>query len=147
MTNLTAETVTTALDELIAERGEDFTYERAEIVYPSGYVDKVYAYSNSDGTPSCIVGCVLAKVEPEAFQKLHNLEWSSDPGGFTATGSVYSIADDYLSAELPELRDAETHGLSPLGLALRAAQSVQDGGAPWSEARNAFLTNLNKGDA
>lgn len=125
MSTLTIENVAEAIDQLVVERGENY-------VYPS---DEGCFYSFEDGTPGCLVGAVLAKVAPEAFEMVVEYEAPVDDGnGGTHRISIGSVSglDSWL--ELGTDKD--------LLNALDAAQQVQDTKGTWAEARRRFIDKV-----
>lgn len=57
-----------ALKAVVAAKGADYNY---------GDEFRVCRYANDEGEPRCIVGHVLAKLDPEALAVLHEREASS----------------------------------------------------------------------
>lgn len=121
--SITYEDAARALDEAVKEKGADYLYEP-----PSG---DVCSYSDREGNPSCIVGHVIAKLNPEAFQKIAENEW-------------YTLYDDeedtYPIVKEANVRHIElTFGVE-LGFTDKAenllllAQDRQDRGIHWGEA-------------
>ncbi|QDH92428.1 hypothetical protein SEA_CELAENA_49 [Microbacterium phage Celaena] len=143
MKTLTIAEVTEALDQLIIERGPNY-------VYPDAGNGENCFYSFEDGTPGCVVGAVLAKVAPEAFEELVVREAPQDDGnGAVYRPSAGNVAKVVKGAEWPNqpieqlapywLVEAE----SPvLGAALRDLQTAQDCGDTWEQAREAFVRRL-----
>lgn len=135
MTELTKAAVAEAIDQLVQERGPDY-------VYPTAEAGGCY-YSFEDGTPGCLVGAVIAKLDPAAFDQLVTYEAPLDDGNGGISrrkaGSVWSI-----------IREPNTTGLGlvvgeadrSVRDALRAAQSTQDTGGTWEQAREAFIQGL-----
>lgn len=52
---ITRESFTEAIEKVVAERGEDYVYEK-----PDGF--RFCQYTNPDGKPGCIVGAALAEL-------------------------------------------------------------------------------------
>lgn len=115
-TTLKKDAVTEVLEKVVAEKG-------AEYVYPYFETQCFYADPADTTAPSCIVGHVVAALDPHAFQEIAAHEVDS--------GESMSVAqlsgDSYVGFEDQRLADA-----------LQAAQSVQDGGSPWAEAMEAY---------
>ena len=65
MNTFTDKQVMTALEDSLRERGADYVYLKA----PAG----VCTYSR-DGKPSCLVGLVVHKLDPEAFREMAHRE-------------------------------------------------------------------------
>lgn len=123
MTVLTKNAITEALNKAVEEKGGDYIY-----ITPDGY--QAYPesglscrYSDHDGNPSCIVGFVVAALDPEGFAKLAQHEESE--------GESFGVdlIDEY---DFAKFEAYETIS------ALQAAQSVQDDGMPWSYAQEAY---------
>ncbi|QIN93710.1 hypothetical protein QDW23_gp51 [Microbacterium phage Stromboli] len=143
MTELTKEAVAEAIDQLVQERGQDY-------VYPTEEVGGCY-YSFEDGTPACLVGAVVAKLDPEAFQKLVEIEAPFDDGNGGVFRYKAGTVGTVVAHPSPALVDGELVGGSRTGLvvedrdlflALRDAQSTQDQGHSWGKAREAFVQRL-----
>lgn len=118
----TTEEVTAALEKAIATKGEDYVYE------PVGVTCR---YTTEEKAPSCIVGWVVAEVNPPLFDALFDFE---------KTGNVIAAHDLDHPAKEPEFVDDE------LALevdhrtldALQAAQEIQDEGFAWAYAKRAY---------
>lgn len=106
--------VSEILHQVVAEKGGDYIYERAALGQNCFYSDP-----NDHTAPSCIVGHVLAKLDPEAFGRVAQEE-AFEGGSF----GVLSI-------------ETSVWGASE-AVALQAAQDVQDAGYAWSVAEKAF---------
>lgn len=132
MTKLTTEEVLKALDEAVAERGADYVYERAEHGDQCQY--------SLDGQPSCIVGHVLAKLDPEKFQQVVEYEQttgSSFPFYAFDRGDGRNLYGDLIASEEFEPGEPTYPTLEVDEKAaeiLRIAQREQDGARPWGEA-------------
>lgn len=121
--SITYEDAARALDEAVNEKGTDFVYDP-----PSG---DVCSYTDREGNPSCIVGHVIAKLNPKAFARIAEFEW-------------YEVHDDDVET-YPLIKEANvshidtTFGVE-LGLTddaeklLRMVQDRQDRGIPWGKA-------------
>lgn len=59
--------VTTVMEAVVAEAGEDFVYTTEDNYYGCRYLD--------DGEPSCIVAHVVAAISPEAVPELDGFEF------------------------------------------------------------------------
>lgn len=116
MTNVTDEEFTEALRAAVEERGEDYSYP--EGIYEGQFDiprDDDYhngglcVYQTPDGTPACIIGLALYKIDPE-------------------------LVPDYdlvMSAQ----KALEDIGVSDrVRFAAGRAQGVQDGGDTWGHA-------------
>lgn len=100
MNTFTDKQVMTALEDSLRERGADYVYQKA----PNG--ECVYS---RDGAPSCLVGLVVHKLDPEAFQEMAYREYQG-------SGVYMSPADEVLPKfiEISEkmlaiLYSAQTH--------------------------------------
>lgn len=104
--------VSEILHQVVAEKGGDYIYEHA-----GG--DCFYSDPYDQSAPSCIVGHVLAKLDPEAFQKVAQKE--NDEESSFGVNEIPTSVWDYQTAQ-----------------ALQAAQNIQDDGYAWSVAEKAF---------
>lgn len=122
----TREDVTEALLQVIAEKGPNYVYPHA---------GGICSYSE-DGQPSCIVGHVMAALDPEGFEKVVRIE--------EATG-LSGDARDVLQGRWEKtdwgtddvLYDVGSHTFTEdeaLIRALSLTQSAQDVGHTWGEA-------------
>ncbi|UVG35066.1 hypothetical protein SEA_CECE_317 [Microbacterium phage Cece] len=115
------ETVTQVLNEVVAEFGEHYVYPRR-----LDALGCVYAVASEDDpdefAPSCIVGQVIARIDPEAFQELGALE--ARLGSKTAR-FVFLDESSPLFGRTDDL--AIVNGLY-------YAQSEQDLGGTWGDA-------------
>lgn len=116
MTIFTKTAVIKAMEEIVAELGEDYVYPRAV-----EYKSCVYA---EDGEPSCFVGRVIAKLDPEKFQEIAEIEkkiggsWSADD-----FSGEYSVGyDEAKEVNIYLKLDATKAGL----VAMYAGQRKQD---------------------
>lgn len=110
----TAEAVTKALEESVAEKGADYVYIAPVIV--GGIHSCLYAI---DGQPSCLIGHALYRLGV-SIQTLESI-------GAIPIGS---IAREFGPME------------NKLVLALSSAQSSQDHGETWGDVLNEFKVNL-----
>lgn len=120
----TFEQVLEATRAIVDERGHDFIYQQVVRYHePLGREIPQCVYADDEGQPSCLVGHVIHRLDPEAFETLARRERSE--GG--------DIADSLrLRGHLPQdfwTDDAEA--------AMVYAQDVQDSGDTWSEALHA----------
>ena len=106
MTKITAKAVLEAMRELVKEFGVDYVYPAIE--------DEECTYAR-DGAPSCIVGHIAARLDPELFQRMAAEE---DEHGAFSVGSH----DNYLHGAFGEATQL-----------LRHAQIVQDVGDTWGD--------------
>lgn len=107
MKRITTEDALRALEEAVAEKGEDYTYPR--VPDKNGYPSCYYVV---DGAPSCIAGHALRRLGVP-LPALTQFE-GTVPSGLAAAGAF----------------DAEEGALD----ALDEAQRIQDQGGTWGEA-------------
>lgn len=108
---ITVEQATKALEEIVAEYGEDY-------IYPGSSNPKQGCiYRDEYGQPSCIVGHVLSRLEPEAFESISAVE---NPLRLDAIGAR-RVLDKQI------LEDALNH-----------LQSAQDAGETWGAAFRSY---------
>lgn len=124
MSVLKKDAVTEALRAAIAEKGEEY-------VYPAW--QEGCSYSTREGQPSCIVGWVVAALDPEVFKKVH--EYEVDSGESTCVANLEKGTESSYEAEYYFGLEFED---STLTEALQAAQDVQDTGGPWRVAQVAY---------
>lgn len=103
----------------------------AEYVYDSNSVDGC-RYTNSDGTPSCLVGWVIAEALPDTFKEIRKEE--SEHGSWRAD-AMFDVDSSPWSGACPLKVSTDNPAL---GKALGAAQMVQDTGGDWGEALAVF---------
>lgn len=115
--NYTFEDVNRVLHELAAER-PDYVYERP---YQPGKA-AACVYSTHDGQPSCIIGHVIARLDPDEFKDIHNMEWRENKGD--SCGVVDLAWSDQFTNEQVS--------------ALSVAQGAQDAGEQWRDAVASF---------
>lgn len=108
----TEEQVTAVIREIVAER-PDYVYDS-----PSG--DAQCVYGDADGNPSCLVGHVIAKLDPEGFKELIGF---ANELAFVSTDWFDRPPEDVASA-------------------LLQAQITQDSGRPWAEALFQYESTL-----
>lgn len=117
MSKITFARVSETLREVVAEK-PDYEYEG-----PLG--GEYCAYTDADGTPSCIVGQVIFRLDPDALKEIHDHEWNQD-GEFITSPAAHAL--DWATRNF-------THAERK---ALRAAQYVQDQGGTWAKALEEF---------
>ena len=116
---LTRSVVLETLEEIVAENGEDY-------VYPLANTAASCQYANPDGTPSCIVGHLIYKLDPSVLDDIR-----TSPGGYNIDG-VFSLQDGFIKIkDDPSLLDA-----------LENLQNDQDMGKTWGVALDRFKVNL-----
>ena len=133
-TILTTAAVAEAIDQLVIERGPDY-------VYPKEQQNGCF-YTFENGEPGCIVGAVVAKLDPAGFEWLKNSEPAYDDGNGL-------IRRDSVGSALGIFGIGDGAGASPLAVesepllrALRRAQSAQNTGSTWEAARREFTASL-----
>ena len=104
MTKITAKTALEAMRSIVKEFGGDY-------VYP-GIENEECTYAR-DGAPSCIVGHIAARLDPELFQRMAIEE---DEHGAFSVGSFVNQLDSAFGEATP---------------LLHYAQIMQDGGDTW----------------
>lgn len=134
----TTDVVTETLHRIVADKGADYVYPNA---------GGTCRYSEPDGSPSCIVGHVVAALEPEAFAKTVELEAetgdTTDARNYLAGWqTAYDWDRNYYQYETPRLVDYE----STLAEALELAQRAQDGGLTWGQAVEYFDRHIVGGE-
>lgn len=136
--NFTRDAVTATLKDIVAEYGEDYVYPT-----PIDFFGGSCTYSQpGDGklVPSCIVGHVIARLAPEVFTTISELEAHDN---YQNSAS----ADDILKGDLKWWTEAQ-EDIDPLTedstliSALFSAQHEQDHGKTWGEALDAYLDAL-----
>lgn len=122
MTVLTAVEVTDELNKIVEEYGADHVYERNNTDDYAGTCN----YASLDGEPDCIVGHVLARLQPEVFAKLVEFENKNTDGDGVRVSFGISNYSDY--EELGIEMEEDARGI------LSRAQAKQDRGETWGEA-------------
>lgn len=127
---ITAKEVKRRLRRISNERGYEYVYESPW--YEDEYGEEVQAsecyYTDSSGTPSCIVGVLLKDVAPSTLQRLHQYEWG---GGYEPNCvAVPDISHMKLveGVDLYEIFEPEAVDM------LIRVQKKQDSGMSWGEA-------------
>jgi len=135
MTDFNRTTVTATLERVVAEYGEDYVYPKA---------GATCSYSEQ-GEPSCIVGHVIAALNPEAFEKIAELEDATGVSGSATSVVLGNWEHTDWSSAVDEDEDLNAVTLTEdgrLASALNEAQRQQDAGATWGIALSAFYTAL-----
>lgn len=116
MNTFTDKQVMTALEDSLRERGADYVYSKSP--------DGACAYSR-DGEPSCLVGLVVHKLDPEAFREMSHREHNGIGVWMAPADEVlpqfleisekmlailYRVQTDQ-DTQLPYRRVAERHGV------------------------------------
>jgi hypothetical protein len=116
---ITYEQALSTLKELVAERGEDFVY---------GSADGACIYSTVEGSPSCGVGYVFAKLDPPMFHAIHVAEWGEVADINNVHQFPVSEIEENLSIEYDTLYTRKA------GKLLAQFQSAQDQKVPYGLA-------------
>lgn len=114
--------VVESLKEIVAEYGADYVYRKPQ---PTDTCQ----YTNPDGSPSCLVGHVIARVNPEAFATIAATEYyeeTYDEGPYGAIEAAVEGIEINFNVELGF--DQETIAL------LGVVQNAQDRGTAWGDA-------------
>lgn len=114
MSEFTLNDVITALDAAVAERGADYVYPRDRDGWTA--LAGACVYQLADGTPACIVGDVLHRLNPELVPP---------PG---CVNDAKTIIKDVI----PEAFEADD--LWNIADLLRTAQFYQDCGETWGRS-------------
>lgn len=125
-TVLTEEVAVQTLRQIIEEAGPGFTYDPPG---RNGFDSGVCAYK-VDGTPSCIIGHLVARLYPEQFEELGGLERGELRGPRAGSTSLNLVSFPWEDTYSPPIH-TETEALAH---ALRSLQAKQDTGTPWDQA-------------
>lgn len=117
---ITEEQFTQAMRDAVAERGEDWVYPQL----PNDDSDRTddwhevgsCIYVHADGTPACLIGLALSKIDPALLP----------------TRAEVEPACNFLVGVVPE----------SVRYAAQAAQNAQDCGEPWGEALRSYESRL-----
>ena len=119
-TTLDFETAFAALDKIVSEVPEGYTYSPVPRGGDDAYAnERICKYAGPDNKPSCIIGQLVNELDPSQFEKLRVAE-SSKRGSFGVSTALTMAAEYDLS---PALVDA-----------LQAVQNAQDLYKPWKRA-------------
>lgn len=139
MTKLTKTAVVQALEEILEEKGEDYVYP-----YAAGTGSYEGCKYTEGDAPSCIVGQVIAKLDPELFEDLKEFEY--EYGSFPVydfskpdAPQVASYAEDESPEAYYPTLDAELDVIEILNI----AQAQQDGGSTYGKAVGLALEKAN----
>jgi len=90
MKDLTPAGLVEIIDEIVDEKGADYVYAAPE------EARGLCVYTAPDGTPSCIVGRVIARVEPELLEHINSKEWGERDDGSLLPNemTVFNLAGD-----------------------------------------------------
>lgn len=123
MSKFTDKQVVEALDRAVAAKGVDYVYKNVEA---DGHSGPTCVYALKDGSPSCIVGHVLADIAPDEFKRI--AKWEREAGD---TGIVTYLEDVATALFAPDQAEALTR-----------AQTAQDDGNHWGFARDVAVAAL-----
>ena len=112
---ITLEDAKRALHEAVEEKGADYVYPRAGLTC---------TYAEADGSPSCIVGHVLYKLDPKVYE---------------AVALIESTEESFSVGEIETTIDKDVFADRDVIHFLGAAQARQDHGATWGEAEATAL--------
>lgn len=143
--------VTKALKKAVEAKGGGYVYPHARPPYSYENSFARCSYTNADGSPSCIVGHVVAALDPSVLEKVGEYERESGESfgvevlvtGFDEFGRDYEY-DEYDEPIEPEpgypilAKDARFEVDGMVQAALAAAQTVQDMTGTWAEALDAY---------
>lgn len=139
----TLEEIRTTLAAAVEAKGRDYIYPRAN-TSANSYNEAICVYAevsvDSKYAPSCIVGHLVAALEPEMFQHVAEIENSGYVESFGA-GELLSGEYDpeyYADADNVPVLGVETENRHAIDAALSLAQWIQDNGGTWGEALDAF---------
>lgn len=133
MTNkkLTEKQVKRKLRRIANERGHEYVYEAPyfEDEYGELVQGQECYYTNPEGTPSCIVGVLLADVAPQELKKIYQWEWDSGTK-YPNCAAISDVADGVWveGVDLTDIFEDEAINL------MERVQRRQDVGMSWGEA-------------
>lgn len=152
---LTRESVAAAFEAIIAEFGADHRYESQSRDSSDPTMGCYYTLPEKDAegnyAPACIVGHIIARIEPDVFQTIGALEAETARSCGATTlllGYWYNWADE--DGNLPEDSHTfidEDEGDMTLLNAIGKAQSRQDRRGTWGEAYAAYLEYIALADS
>jgi len=119
MTQITVADVKRVTEEILAEYGEDYVYPEALRTTRCIYADPI------SGVPSCIVGHIASRLDPELFEVMQAWDRRSTPHPPTSPWVAFSE------------RGLPTRFVSEIF----EAQAAQDMGKPWGKAAE-FILNF-----
>lgn len=117
---LTRDEVVSTLRDIIREKGADFVYRTER---PQG---RQCMYKN-EGAPSCIVGHLVARLDPETFEAIDTLD---GPSNFATSWSIIDHTQHGNTLPSAPLL-AESHELAG---AIRSLQAYQDNDMSWGQS-------------
>jgi hypothetical protein len=70
---LNTDTLLSAVEEVVAERGRDYVYDKTRPgwSFDAGYYTPTCVYQTPEGEPACIYGAALAKIDPSLVPEHH----------------------------------------------------------------------------
>lgn len=137
MSDFSLKNVTRVIEEIVAER--------PYYVYDNGYAGAC-TYSNADGTPSCLVGHVVYRIDPEFFKELAaDEEWVIP--GYGEPSYIAGVPDTAENLNYPFDGEVVTEEEQELvRMALLLAQQSQDNGEEWNRALSKFHNAAEQAD-
>lgn len=140
---LKTDAVTEALEAAVAAKGEDYHYRGYVRADQGAALPGSCSYANEDGSPSCIVGHVVAALDPRLFAEMVEAEKVE---GFPVTELKSGVDivqyDEYDEVERQVFIEPVKSDGPELFEALRVAQVLQDNGHSWGEALEAYRRTL-----
>lgn len=144
MTKFTRDAVSEALHAAVAAKGENYVYPKDEYdgcVYSARDGGKIY--------PACIVGHVVAALDPELFQNWAEYEVESNESFTVSEGAARDYPYEYKQYEdehgywvcdgdPQRVRKALDVDDNVTIDALASAQAIQDSSLPWKLSQEAF---------
>jgi hypothetical protein len=133
---LTREAVIATAKELVAAVGPYYIYEGATDNGDGPGCS--YAGAPDEGVPACLVGQIVQRLDPAAYDALVVFEGVSAPLGVTDFNPRHNpaLTQPWALAKTPII---DTGDDAELTRALRNAQGLQDAGNPWSRAIEPLL--------
>lgn len=125
------------LRRIVNLKGHEYMYE-----FPT-YEDEYGAdreamdchYTDSSGKPSCLVGALLAEVDPGKLKSLHSYEWD-DRYEPRAVASVNLVGVNPTGVDLSELFEEDALKL------VHRVQRLQDDGCSWGDSLDTALKGI-----
>lgn len=150
MTKFTRDAVSEALHAAVAAKGEDY-------VYPGWNEGCYYADPEEHKAPSCIVGHVVAALDPNTFRSW--AEFEAQEGGDSFPASEMDTPRRYAEEEICDEDELLVGYGEPQKVreafevdevtknALSVAQRIQDMGRSWADAQESFDRTMRGEDA
>lgn len=134
---------TLVLNTLIQIAGENPDYQYAA---PERISARQCVYSDGKGNASCIVGHVIARLEPELFKLIEKREWHPTTEERTEAGD-YEEGTNPISYPVSDLSTMVGFARVPFSPLMRdvlqTAQGLQDDGKPWGFAAFKAIARFN----